>query len=379
MRLKRLILGGVVLVGAVWVLVGEQMAGASADAVINARLDTIRSPVAGEVSMTGRALGSRVRDGEELAKVADPRVDRVRLQDLVKEQKFADAALERLDAQAEETAAEIAALDARTVRVRDDRTRELEAMLAAARRRLARLDGIDSADGDEVTGITFSSERPARPPEGDVATRWSLETARERIATLEVALEAMRNDAAFGLQRGAELRDRRARLAAEITEAEARLAAVTSRLRSEQYSTSQMTETGLAAPSDGQIWAILADDGTYVERGDPILRMVDCESVLVTLSVTEGVFNTLSLGDTARFRLASDGRAFDGTITRLAGSGAGRVYETLAISPDAAHLERFDVALLVPDLARVPDLSCPVGRTGRVFFERRPLDWLRRG
>ena len=45
----------------------------------------------------------------------------------------------------------------------------------------------------------------------------------------------------------------------------------------------------------------------------------------------------------------------------------------------ALHLaERgYDVALIVPGLNQHPELGCAVGRTGRVFFDARPLDWLR--
>lgn len=67
-----------------------------------------------------------------------------------------------------------------------------------------------------------------------------------------------------------------------------------------------------------------------------------------------------------------------GVVTRVAGSGASTVYENLAIAPSERHLERFDVTLDVPALRQEPELFCLIGRTGRVFFEDRPLDWLRR-
>lgn len=65
-------------------------------------------------------------------------------------------------------------------------------------------------------------------------------------------------------------------------------------------------------------------------------------------------------------------------MLRLAGAGAATVYRNLAVAPSSKHLERYDVTLLVSGLKDDPELACAVGRTGRVFFERRPLDWLRR-
>jgi hypothetical protein len=47
------------------------------------------------------------------------------------------------------------------------------------------------------------------------------------------------------------------------------------------------------------------------------------------------------------------------------------------VAPSARHLERFDVAVAVPGLQEDPELACAIGRTGRVFFDARPLDWLR--
>ena len=92
MRLTRLIVGAAIVVLAIWVLVGEHLAGASANAVINARLVTLRAPIAGEVVFPGRELGSAVDENEVLASVTDPLVDAVRLNDLEMELSFAETA-----------------------------------------------------------------------------------------------------------------------------------------------------------------------------------------------------------------------------------------------------------------------------------------------
>ena len=128
---------------------------------------------------------------------------------------------------------------------------------------------------------------------------------------------------------------------------------------------------------NGRLWELRVEDGESVQRGDALMILLDCDSVIVTLSVTESVYNGLSIGDEARLRLSGDVRNFLGNITRLGGSGAQTLYRSLAVAPSQEHLERFDVALLVPGLATADGLDCPVGRTGRAFFQRRPLDWLR--
>ena len=99
---------------------------------------------------------------------------------------------------------------------------------------------------------------------------------------------------------------------------------------------------------------------------------------MVTASVTERVYNSLSVGDAARFRLGGSSTVYDATVARLAGSGADTVYRNLAVAPSQRHLERYDVALIVPQLAQLGAEGCMIGRTGRAFFDGRPLDGLRR-
>ncbi|MFN4099505.1 MAG: HlyD family efflux transporter periplasmic adaptor subunit [Pararhodobacter sp.] len=268
MRYGRLLLGAFVVLLAGWVIIGEQLSGVSANAFVNARVSTLRAPVAGTLTMPERELGARVMRGEELGQITDRLVDGVRLDDLLLEQALAAAELARLDT--------------------------------------------------DQTGT--EAERTA---------------AQTRVAALQ---------------------DRIGR----------------ERLRVNRFGSSAITST-----ADGQLWTLLAADGETLQRGEPVMQVLDCRSLIVTLSVTEAIFNRLQPGDSAVFRLTGDSRRFDGSVIRLAGAGASSVYQNLAVTPGQRHLERFDVALVVPGLRNDPGIGCPVGRTGRVFFESRPLDRLR--
>lgn len=63
MRLGRFFLGLAVIAIALWVLLGEQITGVSSDAVVNARLTTMRAPIDGTLDMPFRSLGSVLRVG----------------------------------------------------------------------------------------------------------------------------------------------------------------------------------------------------------------------------------------------------------------------------------------------------------------------------
>ncbi len=344
MRFSRLIIGLLIILVAGFIIVGEQLAGASANAVINARVTTVRAQVAGTVALSPRVLGSIVQPGEELGTLQDPLVDTIRLNDLTMELAFAQAALDRQIVTADVLEDSLVELDARTASYQADRIAELEA--------------------------------------ADTGTAQALPAAGGQIA-LEAAREGRYlgdgfNDAPFSEQLAMQRRFEVAANEAATQEQRARIAAIEARVAAERVRANRLGSAVLAAPVGGRLWEVLADDGEVVQRGQDVLRIVNCGSAIVTLSVTENVYNRIEVGSAAQFRMNGDDRVLDATVARLAGSGAETIYRNLAVAPSLRHLERYDVALIVPALREDASLSCAIGRTGRVFFEARPLDFLRR-
>lgn len=371
MRFTRLIIGALIIIVAVFILVGEQLAGASADAVINARVATVRAQIAGDVSLQPRLLGSTVSQGEALGSIRDSLVDAVRLEDLQRERATASAELARSQAEIQALEASLRDLSARQDDYQAERVAQLEAELEIARLE-AELAGPAVAD-DADAPQTVSSIQGA--------------IAQQRIRIAEIALEAARagrylgdgfNDAPFSEQQIVLRELRLAELNAAANQQASILEALDARVDSERLRVNRLDSRQITSPVNGRLWELLSEDGEIVQRGQDLLRIVNCDATLVTLSVTESVYNRLSIGNAARFRMREDGRIFDGTIIRLAGAGAATIYRNLAITPSQRHLERFDVTLLVPALRQDPQLACAIGRTGRVFFEARPLDFLRR-
>lgn len=386
MTFWRVFLGVVVVIVALWFIVGEQLTGASADATINARLVTIRSPIAGALSVPDRPLGSPVTPGEVVATVEDSRVDGVRLDDLKMQLGLADAEITRLAQERKKVSSMVQSLRQRVDLYRAARIAELETRLAFARERLAILENREWPRAFDV-----------RPPDasalaGDATgglpgqrELW-ISAARERVALLENEFATARqgvflgdgyNDAPNAGQRLVELKGELDKLAVQADHADARRTQLAQRLDRELLRVTRAAGEELVSPVSGVYWEVLAGDKEEVQRGDPVARILDCDSTVVTLSVTQSVYNTLSVGSPAVFRPLGAGRNFDATILRLGGSGAATFYRNLAVAPSERHLERYDVMVLVPQLNADPELGCATGRTGRVFFERRPLDWLR--
>lgn len=381
MKVARLILGIVICLTAIWIIVGEQVSGASADAVVNAQLSTLRASIAGSVALQQRALGSSVVKDEELGSVTDPLVDTVRLNDLVMERDVAQSDMDKLVSMITATDSTIAKLTQRAKTYRMERIADLELRLFSARARFSMLSdraeqGLLVSAFSEGDGQQFD----ARVPE------LALNYAAEKVAVLEIAVRAARsgvylgdgyNDSPNSEQRVAELQTTLDGLKSDVIAAAGRKLAIERRIKFEQLRSSRLQTVTLKATVNGILWDYLTSDAETVQRGQDVMRFVDCDSAVVTASVAENVYRRLSAGQSATFRMSGDSIILPATVTRLAGPGAQAIYGNLAVAPSKQHLERFDVTLLVPALRDKQDLRCAIGRTGRVFFDTRPLDWLR--
>lgn len=393
MRSIKLVAGLVVLLLALFVIVREQTAGVSADAFINARVTTTRAPIAGTFELVSRPLGARISEGDSLGSIVDPLVDNVRLADLQQQRMATKAELDRLTKTVTDLQASINALGKRAQNYRSERLKQLRAQIdgakasakaAEARLRFARLS-FDRSNRLSDQGVRTGEALEQSRSLAEVA-ELDLSNAQETVRIAQINLSAAErgiflgdgyNDAPYSEQRVSELEVERAQLEATAAAQATILEALDARIRAEQVRVNRLSSASLDANVSGLIWDYLAVSGEAVQRGQDLISLVDCQSTIVTLSVTERVYNGIALGSAAQFRMNGSDRLLPGVVTRVAGSGASTVYENLAIAPSEKHLERFDVTLDVPALKADPELRCLIGRTGRVFFADRPLDWLR--
>ena len=381
----RAILAGALLLWGLWVVVGEQIAGVSADAVVNGHVATLRSPIAGVVSIPKFSLGARLGQSEAVATVRNPRADLAQRDNLLLENARIDAQIARIRARIASLTEVEAQLDKRITTYRRFRAEEIRIGLQEAQAQLRILEASPDQilDDQAVTAGLSGSDAPTSL----LAPRsLAVSYARERVAALENELAALEaraflgdgyNDSPAAEQRQQQLADQRTEYAILLDAAVAEAEAVEDRLGLEQARVASLSEAVLAAPQDGRFWEYLAHDGTNIEQGEPVVRLLLCNSALVTASVSENVYNKLRYGDAATFRLTGDGQLYEATISRLGGAGAASFYRNLAIAPSQQHLQRYDVALQVPALATHPATDCNAGLTGRVFFGPRPLDFFR--
>jgi len=192
--------------------------------------------------------------------------------------------------------------------------------------------------------------------------------ARKRLDALTVELDAARNgtflgdsynDAPSSLQRARELALRMTETQAGLDGMRRKWEAMQSQLAAERDRLAAHSKAVLTAPVEGQLWAVQAAPGEYVRKGQDLLTVLDCSTVIVTASASDRDYNELHLGDPVRFRVSGTDREYAGRIVKLGSSTA------FAIPFDPGSHQ---IVVAIPTLAANPEDGCAVGRTGEVIF-----------
>ncbi len=338
-RLVKSLAGLLLLALAVWVPASQLLQVASAEAVVNARLVTLRAPIGGALASDGNppTVGSEFAAGATLLTIANPRVDRGRLEDAIR-------AVEQ-------------SLDERT---------RIETDLAALRDQQAMLE--TQLEDFRAARIELIEARLAN---GTAAGPDAFDAADE----LRIELDALRNGIFIGdsyndrpnsAQRLDVVATEVARLEGELTVNRARHPRLIAARQREQAFVDQKAHATVLAPVRGRVWEMLTSPGEHVVEGQELVRLMDCSLAIVTAVVSEAVYNRLVPGMSASFTFREGGEPLAGTVVQLTGVSAAPA--NYAILPSALRAEHFRVAVAVPGLGD-GSAGCAVGRTGRVVFD----------
>jgi len=327
-RFAKFTFGAVLLAAAVLTFYQQLVVRVSRDAVINARLAVIRAPIDGVATAAVTTPGSAITAGEAVGRVEDPLADDARLAQLQREVSATelerDSLARRLTDLERARGEAVAQADA----YRLGRVRQLELRIEEAR---ANLTAAAAREADAKASVGRGAALHARGFQSDEAqdkARHSQEieeqgviAARKRLDTLSVELDAARsgtflgdsyNDAPSSLQRARELALRITETQNALDEKMRKTEAVQRELLTEQERFAAHSKAVLAAPVQGQLWTLEAAPGEFVRKGQEILTVLDCSTVMVTASVSERDYNELHLGDPVRFRVSGTDRDYAG-------------------------------------------------------------------
>jgi multidrug resistance efflux pump len=377
-RVGKFTFGAALLAAGLLTIYQQLVVRVSRDAVINARVAVIRAPIDGIATTTVTTPGTEIKAGTPIGRVEDPLADDARLAQLEREASAAElerdslarrcrlSDLERARAEAE---AQAEAYRIGRVRQLELRIEEARANLAAATEREGDANATAARGAALQTRGFQSDEAQEKARHAQEIERQGVVATGKRIDALTVELDAARNGTFLGdsyndvpssLQRARELALRVAETQTAMDDQARKSEAMLAQLAAERQRLAAHAKATLTAPVEGQLWTVQAAPGEYVRKGQDILTVLDCSTVVVTASVTERDYNELRLGDRVRFRVSGTDRDYAGRIVKLGST------TTFAIPP-AQGRQQIVVSLL--DLPTGSEDGCAVGRTGEITFD----------
>ena len=350
----------------------------SREAVINARVTTIRAPMDGIVKTASMAPGHPVQAGMPIGDIEDPMADDARVFQLQQDAHATDRERDALSRRLADLRQARSEADAQAEAYRLGRVRQDELRVEEAR---ASLSAASAREADASAAERRGAALRARGYMADAAYERVLHArevaqqdtiaARKRLDALAVELEAARNGTYLGdnyndvpssFQRARELTVRIEEAQATLDQLTRKQESLVAELVAERKRLAARSSAPVATPIDGNLWTVQAASGEYVRKGQELFSVLDCSTVVVTASVSERDYNELRLGDPVHFRVSGTGREYSGTVAKLGLTSTGRSF---AIAPEERGHQ---VAVQLADLQDSDSDRCAVGRTGEVVF-----------
>lgn len=391
-RWFKLGLGVGVLAYALMALLTAFVLPVSSEAVIAGSTTTLRAPIDGILELRNVELGTSVQAARELVVITNPWADDSLVVELRNRISAADAEIAALQPQGAALEELSQGLKQGASLYQLNRVSQLGALVEE---RQAKLEG-DRAQA--ALGIERQERAQAMFEQGVLSEEGLGQAVRDRtVATQQLeaaqkgieALESQRRSARFGVNidasgMGADRPYSRQRLD-EVTLERIRVQQrVTSHTRvrdalKEQLTTAEarlhkFASATLSASRPSRLWKVFASSQAYVNRGQPLLSLIDCDSALVVATVKERIFRKLKVGSRASFKL--DKSTMPGRVVQLEGLSR-PAQDDVVIAPGLtgqrdpipASADPYRVTISIPALRAPPYDDCGIGRSGTVTFE----------
>lgn len=196
-----------------------------------------------------------------------------------------------------------------TVRVREQHA-ELRAAQVILRGRTEATRKVDVKAETHGRIVELAVNKGERVEKGDPLARLA---AEERPARLAEA-KALREQRRIEYEASRRLSQKGYRAETQLAAAKAALEAASAELARAEV---EVRNTGIQAPFDGVVVDRMAEMGDFIDKGDPIARILDLDPVLAVAQISERDVGRVAVGGPARVALI-DGAEIDGTIRFIA-------------------------------------------------------------
>jgi hypothetical protein len=296
-RLLKSALGLALIIGVGWGPAQRLMQTTSVEAVVNARLVTLRAPIDGEIEAPDALqVGANLASGTTMLRIANRRADRSRLDDLRRTVEGLREERLVLYIKIETLRAKHAEFVEQTKLFQQGRIKQLEARAAEIDSEIAGADvkfeeaneQLQRTSELELKGVQTRVARDHARREEEVAAQ-TIAGAQQRRRAVAVELEAARkgtfvgdsyNDQPRSSQLADELQEQLIGLTAELRLRDARAARLESELVDETARFNDLAEAKIVAPASASVWEVLTAPGEEVRRGQDLVRLLDCKTAM---------------------------------------------------------------------------------------------------
>jgi multidrug resistance efflux pump len=349
--------------GVSWLLSPSLWHITSSQAVVNARIMTLHSPIDGTMTQSPPPVGHAVTAGYPLLTIENPLADDSHVEELKTEAESLRqrvAALKKehegLEALKRRLAGNVRKYKAAAVRRLQRRLEEAKALAEAAdafarHRRYKREQEEALARGNSVSRQEIVTAQLAAD-----AAHSKAEQAQAVVRRLGDELEAVRlglllgpgeagNDVPYSQQRIHDLEIRQHDITAKVVEFTARAAQVRRQLQIETERLGQHKRAVLKAPIDGVVWRRPLQAGSPVTRQTPVLQLLDASDIFVDAVVPVKSVGDIRPGDPVVIQLIGTREEVPGIVQDVLGRVA--LGEDRALAAQVPKLGKGEVHVLV--------------------------------
>jgi multidrug resistance efflux pump len=347
-RILRTGIGIGLLVIPAWFLMPGVWSATSNQAIVNAQLVTLTSPIDGVIACPPPPVGQVVSEGSSLLQIDAPMVDQKHLEELKMEEASLTERAVALKHQIEQMDSLKTELHASFRDYKDSMVRKVTHELQEARAEAAVADTMRRQKENEATEEERLMQRGfGRPRElkqarssAEVAAR-TADRAKVAVARMQDQLESMkrgvftgpgdsRNDVPYSRQRVHEIAMQQLNCEAQLRESDARLAQLKTQLTLEEERVKQRAGCTVRAPVSGILWRHFITSGSPVAPRTELLQIANASTAFVNAAVSEKFADQLQPGDSVSIHLVGSDLEVAGKIRYIVGDAVAREDRTLA-------------------------------------------------
>lgn len=356
------------------------------DAVVDADVIELASPISGQLMELNVEEGEEVRRGEHLALVKNPRASDGEVRQLRTALITAEARLEQVEQElamqhrlagdfrrdaGDQRRLETARTGDDLDQLRAEQARERQE-LAFSERDLLRQEALYRAGAIAATVVDRARTAVAKNREAMRAIEARISAQRNRLRASERDLSLDRTRSGTDpLPRLQELRLKLGQLEGERAAAQRRVRGLQDQLHTADGVFQKQSQAWIQSPMAAVVWRILARSGDSLRPQQPVLQLVNCASRWVNTYVSESDLTRLRIGSRARIDLIGEDLDLRGQVD-LIRSGLGRLPgKDNPTTPPPINLAReSQVRVRIDSDVPAPSRKlCFVGYSARVIFQ----------